>query len=439
MARLQALILCIAYRTATGASHRAFMLAGLAARAAAAMRLNHERHDLDPISNEVRRRTLWSLKILELYFSIGLPEYELLPLENVYLQLPCREEQFQDKAPAVPMEGGSYMLFVRLTSMRRDIMKLTRSIALCDEPFPQFLKLVRSLHNELGQLRIQMPVDPTSPSTGVLRCVSTPWLARHLAMHLSWHQCRCDLYRLLLKGYPEAAPSIVLADLDPEAMSDAVQMCSESALSMIQTLSDVNLHSTNTPVLEYDTAICGYHACRLVLFLAHAQPSGVRFSKEYAISRAELCLAAIKRFFRHSTPAGPILKDLENLISKCDTSPNDWTHLTVRSASNEQSRDPLLSEVARAKQRLAIHSLLRQADFEDGEPPAVVSPSSVSTEIPSVRHRNMYKVLSLEQGWSIRADSSLGYVPQPDAQVQQSPGYEDLPAFSLQTLLFPWV
>lgn len=437
MARLQALIFCVAYRVDTGASQRAFMLAGLAARAATAMRLIHERRDLDLVTNEVRRRTLWSLKILELYFSIGLPEYELLPFENVYLQLPSREEHFQDSTSSLDMEGGAYRLFVRLTSIRRDIMKLNRAIALCDGPFPQLLELIRSLHNELTHLRGQTSMDSNSGMASMTQFVSTPWLARHLAMQLSWHQCRCDLYRLLLSGYPEAAPPIVLADFTA-ATHDAVQICTDSSLSIIQTLSDVNSQCTHSPILEYDAAICGYHACRLVLFLAHAQAESSRLSKEYAISRAELCLAALKRFFRYSAPVDLILKDLEGLISTCSLSPEDWIHLTSRSLPNDQSRDPVLSEAARAKQRLAIHSLLRQAEFEDGEHLSVVSPSSATTETPSNRHRNMYKVLSLEQDRGLRFDLPLAYIMHPRMEAVRADQQGGAPTFSSQQLLFPW-
>ncbi|KEF59502.1 uncharacterized protein A1O9_04346 [Exophiala aquamarina CBS 119918] len=437
MARLQALVLCVAYRIDTGASHRAFMLAGLAARAATAMRLNYERHGLDFVSSEVRRRTLWSLKILEQYFSIGLPEYEILPFENVYLQLPGDEEHFQDSASSSYTEGGAYRLFVRMTSIRRDIMKLNRALTICDEPFPQLPKLIRSLHNELNQLQSQMQAGSNLTMADMAQVVSSPWLARHLVMQLSWHQCRCDLYRLLLPGYPEAAPAIILAGLDAEATKGAVQMCSESSTSIIQKLSDLNSHCTHSPILEYDTAICGYHACRLVLFLAYAQPESSQLSKEYAISRAELCLAAIKRFFRYSAPVGLILKDLERLISTCSSSPGDWTHLIFRSPSTEQSRDPVLSEAARAKQRLAIHSLLRQAEFEDGEPSSGASPYSATTELPSNRQRNMYRVLSFEQDRGLRLNSPLVYVPNPSVEVEQADRHGSPSPFSSQPLLFP--
>ncbi|KAK5036536.1 hypothetical protein LTS07_002263 [Exophiala sideris] len=441
MARLQALIVCVAYRIEMGLTQRAFMLAGLAARAVTAMRLNHERHDLDPVSNEVRRRTLWSLKILELYFSIGLPEYELLPLENVYLQLPCREESFQDSAPSLAMESGAYSHYVKLTSIRRDIMKLTRAISMYDQPFPQLVKLIDSLDHELNHLRCQMTSDCAIPFPSVVRFASTPWLARHLVMQLSWHQCRCDLYRLLLPDYPEAPPAVVLAGLEVQTVENAVRLCLEHSLAIIETLSDLNSQCAQLPLLEYDTAICGYHACRLVLFLAHSQPRLSQLSREYAISRAELCLTAIKRFFRFSMPVRPILRDLERLISTCSTDAVNWTALVFRSTpDDEQSRDPLLSAAARAKQRLAIHSLLRQADFEDSEPQAAVSPSNAGTGHSPVRQRNMYKVLSLEHTSGKRPATEPVSATQVGGEDQHRGLWNDDPgAFSAQpALLFPW-
>ncbi|KAK5102156.1 hypothetical protein LTR70_007466 [Exophiala xenobiotica] len=395
MARLQAIILCVAYRMETGAFQRAFMLAGLAARAATAMRLNHERQDMETVISETRRRTLWSLKILELYFSIGLPEYEILPFENVYLQLPIREDEFQQQSPSSHLELGSYSIFVKLTSIRRDIMKLNRSVALCDQPFPQLIKLIRSLERELCHLRTQMSVDANVSSSSVLDLMNTPWLARQLVMQLSWHQCLCDLYRLLLPGYPEAVPSVVLEGLEHNTTEKAIQSCLEHALAIIQILSEVNSRCMQTRFLEFDTAICGYHAARLVLFLSQSKLCGNQLSREYALSRAELCLAAIRRFFRSSALVNPILRDLERLIAVCASAPHDQSKMFPSSSTEDDVRGPQLPDAAKARQRLAIHSLLRQAEFEDDKHEDVTSPSSAGSALLSRRHRNMQRLLDL--------------------------------------------
>ncbi|KAI1345446.1 hypothetical protein F5Y01DRAFT_300517, partial [Xylaria sp. FL0043] len=96
------------------------MLTATAARFAAAMRLNHERPDLDPITQEVRRRIVWSLKIVKRYFSVGLQEFQACPIETIYLRFPCAENEFGcDNSNG---DDGAYSLFVQLELIRHDIM-----------------------------------------------------------------------------------------------------------------------------------------------------------------------------------------------------------------------------------------------------------------------------------------------------------------------------
>lgn len=110
------------------------MLAALAARTAAALRLNYERTELAPVAQEARRRLYWALYLLDDYFCVGLREFELCPEETIYLQLPCREEIF---AAGQPCQTGMLQLsasddvaamglrgaFMRLTWARRAVMR----------------------------------------------------------------------------------------------------------------------------------------------------------------------------------------------------------------------------------------------------------------------------------------------------------------------------
>ncbi|KAL1901113.1 hypothetical protein Sste5346_002180 [Sporothrix stenoceras] len=133
---LQALLLVIRYRAESGGFSRAFMLSGLAARLAAALRLNYEHHELSPVAQEVRRRTFWSLYFLEEVFCSGLREFELSHPDIIYLQLPREDNNFANEAnPATnsgyllpglglePTAIGPRGLFVKLALVRRNIMK----------------------------------------------------------------------------------------------------------------------------------------------------------------------------------------------------------------------------------------------------------------------------------------------------------------------------
>lgn len=131
---IQASLLIIRFRAANGQFPRAFILAGLAARWAVALRLNYEHTGLGPIAQEVRRRTLWSLYLLEDSFCVGLKEFELLSPEVMHLQLPCEDSDFNDRRPSStgylqsgrgiePEVLGSRAAFIKLALIRRDIMR----------------------------------------------------------------------------------------------------------------------------------------------------------------------------------------------------------------------------------------------------------------------------------------------------------------------------
>lgn len=412
--RLQALLLSISHHMQVGRFQRAFMLAAVASRFAAAMRLNHERQDGSSfVARETRRRILWSLKMLERYFSVGLPEFELCPFEAIYLQLPCREDEFDvghhgNQLPETS-DLGAYSLCVSFENIRRDIMKLTRGIILCDSPLPQLPSLVRCLELTLSEVRPRMPHGPELSFSQINDLLRSPWLPRHIAMQLSWHQCNCDVYRLFLPGYQEAAPQPVLtAILDQKGDEDqeetlagkAERLCFHHASAIITILTTLNQQSTRPLLLEFDVAICGYHAMRLILFLSQFGRSlEARPTAEFAASRAELCLAAIRRFFPGSKLVDPMISEIEQSIralapsSSASASTSKSTPAIVTGTSDFRSevttrspwseRDVVesskgseknlasqsLSSTAKIGQRLAIHSLLRQAEFADTDEP----------------------------------------------------------------------
>ncbi|KAF5609294.1 beta-glucosidase [Fusarium subglutinans] len=156
--------------------------------------------------------------------------------------------------------------------------------------------------------------DPLGNSSNGDRSTSR-WLPRLLLAHISWHQAHCDINRILLPGYSEAAPAAVLVGHDHQALLAAEAQCLHHAMRIIYILTALNQHSTQHHLLEFDTAICAYHATRLILFISRFGQGPARPSPEFALSRAELCLAALKRFFRFSALVSPVLGELEESIA----------------------------------------------------------------------------------------------------------------------------
>jgi hypothetical protein len=391
IARLQAMLLVVLYRAETGRLRRAFMLASLAGRAATAMRLNHERPGSSAVSLEVRRRLMWSLKLVERYFSVGLPEFELCPVENIYIQLPCVEYQFSGDSATweAADDRGSYHISVELEMFRRDVMKLNRSLALCDQPFPQLPKLMDDFQQHLDRIGAQLPDGPELSQTQLEGWLRSRWLPRYLIMRLSFHQTHIDLYRLLLRNFRDAAPRVVLDSLDAEFLNTAETLCIRHARQTVQTIAVLSssLHEDPPRLLEFDTAICAYTASRMLLFTARFGSTPERPSEEFALSRAELCLAAVRRFFPRSMLVRPIIAELRRLIDvfAANGTPAPSRFSSPKPSASSTDRDPStqLSSAARIRQRLAIHSLLRQANFVDDEDEVEEGDGTAAASVPS--------------------------------------------------------
>lgn len=430
IARLQAMLLVILYRAETGQLRRAFMLASLAGRAATAMRLNHERPNTSAISLEVRRRLMWSLKLVERYFSVGLPEFELCPVENIYIQLPCVEYQFSAEtadAWQAADDRGSYHISVKLEMFRRDVMKLNRSLALCDTPFPQLPKLMDDFQQHLDRIGTQLPDGPTQ--THLEGWLQGRWLPRYLIMRLSFHQIHIDLYRLLLRNFRDAAPVVVLDSLDTDFLNRAETLCIRHAKMAVETIAALNKGLNEDPprLLEFDTAICAYTASRMLLFTARFGTTPEQPSEEFALDRAEMCLAAVQRFFPRSMLVRPIIEELRRLIKVFDqndrSAPSRFSSPKPSGASLDRDPTTQLSSAARIRQRLAIHSLLRQANFVDEEdeqeerqpypppaPPAPVDePMTNTTILPTTEPTPGSTTSPYSQGTSTYTDQSMNY------------------------------
>ena len=430
IARLQAMLLVILYRAETGQLRRAFMLASLAGRAATAMRLNHERPNISAISLEVRRRLMWSLKLVERYFSVGLPEFELCPVENIYIQLPCVEYHFSSESPdawEAADDRGSYHISVKLEMFRRDVMKLNRSLALCEGPFPQLPKLIDDFQQHLDRIGAQLPDGPAQ--THLEGWLHNRWLPRYLIMRLSFHQIHIDLYRLLLRNFRDSAPVVVLNSLDTEFLNRAETLCIRHARMAAEIIASLTQGLGESPsrLLEFDTAICAYTASRMLLFTARFGNTPERPSEEFALDRAEMCLAAVRRFFPRSMLVRPIIEELQRLIRVFDqndrSAPSRFSSPKPSAASLERDPTTQLSSAARIRQRLAIHSLLRQANFVDEEdeqeerqqypPPTSTAgtrmdePMTDTTVLPTTEPATTASPYS--QGTSAYADHNLSY------------------------------
>ncbi|KAI1089385.1 fungal-specific transcription factor domain-containing protein [Rostrohypoxylon terebratum] len=372
---LQALLLVICYRIESGEFPTAFMLSALAARTALALRLNYERPELSDVAQEARRRLFWALYLLDDFFCVGLREFELCPEETIHLQLPCDEDHFEagrhvqtgvlrpgirssENTTTIGLRGMS----LRLTSMRRAVMRFNRKVGLGDELSSTIGESIRRFEEELRLLKATLrPGDQYSISN----LTSSRWQVQLIMLHMSWHQCHCDLYRLGLDGYSEAAPSPVLLALHPRDRAGMQLKCLEHAESIIRIVSDFLDYGDGKSLLERDIAVCAFESARLVMF-GGSRVMGAASNLDVAVSKAKLSLALINRFFPYSASTQPLRKDLERLIASYSVRLALQTQGALAEPDAPSARPSnKISQYATSRQRLSVQSLLLQSDFAD--------------------------------------------------------------------------
>ncbi|KAL4994896.1 hypothetical protein BDV10DRAFT_188610 [Aspergillus recurvatus] len=347
--RIQCLLLVVHYHIQSGGFSRAYMMAGMAARSATALRLNYERPDLEPVTQETRRRVLWALTSIDGHFSIGLPEYETMPYAIVYQQLPRPEEEFSDSQSESPNHPNLLAACLQVSKIQRDVMRLTRQLAISDKPLPELPGLVQEIQNELWRLHadLELRYDFSISSTAQpLRLKDSRWFTRYLLASLSWHQVHCDLYRIFLPGYAEAVPTVIMDATDAAFRRHAAAICRIHVQQILKILRGVFV--LDAPLLPSYVAVCAYQSARLTLFLPSLPGTDDRLTEESAADGGNMVLQLLCKFFAAAPWAQDIIADLQRLLR-----------------TGESPASPVWSGPQRHGQ-LAVHSLIRQANFVDG-------------------------------------------------------------------------
>ena len=126
------------------------------------------------------------------------------------------------------------------------------------------------------------------------------WPPQYALLHMSWHQCHCDLYRPFITDYPELGPHAVLNGMSEPDRKIMRDKCFDHAEQIVRILSDFLTRKKEQHLLEHDAAICAYHAARLILLRAEDTPQNRNSPEHIAINKAQLCLNVITQYFSFS-------------------------------------------------------------------------------------------------------------------------------------------
>ncbi len=129
---------------------------------------------------------------------------------------------------------------------------------------------------------------------------------RLLMVHLSWHQAYCDLYRILLTSYREAAPPSTLQGINRQEILGRQGLCLQHAVAIVYLLAEFSQQCT-AQTIDSDTAICAYQSSRIILFAAGTNCTAQRIEKTDAIQKARFCQSIVERYFARSLITDPLV------------------------------------------------------------------------------------------------------------------------------------
>jgi hypothetical protein len=312
--------------------------------------------------------------MLDDYMAAGLPECEFCPYEIIHLKLPGSEEAFhadvmaepdvrssQNDAHGVP-DNNLLSVAIRQAQIRRDLLRLRRRLDNTTGPVPELTSLVDDFAMTLGR---HLPRHYTTEE--MRKYARSRWLIRYIVVHLSWHQCYCDAYRLFLPGYKEAAPAKILKDVPETYIAEAAAICMRHALEILRILRDVDSMRQALQAYSLETSVCGYHAARLVLFISRSpfNPVGDGPTEATALTHATTTLEILERMHSSAAINRLVTAEMKKIILNYSTGQVSRSQESSDGEDINHNQRGRYSDGAKQRQSLGIHSILRQSRFRD--------------------------------------------------------------------------
>ncbi|KAG5970487.1 hypothetical protein E4U55_001652 [Claviceps digitariae] len=358
--KVQALVLMIKHRILSNKYPSAFMLLSMASRFAAALRLNHNSPNLCFLAQESRRRLMWSLYCIDTGIAAGYRDFALWRAERIFVSLPCNERNFEFDLPQpaemlnpdrngvdVPLseDVGSLALHIRILHLRQKIIEFTKDVLVSRtiSDTSSLQEPVLALHKQLDDFAGRLPASfQFSESSLRLRAYS-PRICVFVMIHVWWHQCHCDLYRMTMAGFREALPEATLLCLDRGFLAHCQRQCVDHSLAMANIFASMQKLGAK-PVADLDLALCAYQCARMLKYALHGGGEKFGLTLESVTEKAKVCLQAIKQCCM-GPAAGAIRCDLERLISQglgtdvSSLSPRDDTRLDANKSNQAAEAD----------------------------------------------------------------------------------------------------
>ncbi|KAH6677830.1 hypothetical protein F5X68DRAFT_270231 [Plectosphaerella plurivora] len=359
----------------------------LLARLAYILRLNHEEDRLPFLIQERRRRLMWSIYVVDTFYSSGRTEFTAVSTETIHLRLPCNEQSFAMDVPVVtePLipptdqppsrDMGLMAYIIRVLDIRDRTQRLSLTITNHRKPLPECLVAVESIERELRELRASLPPTYLFDHKNFFLRAYTPTRTPFLMLHAWWHQTHCDLYRFVIPGFREGLPAAEIAQLPTPFVAACRANCLSHALSVSRVL-DMAKQAGVDIIADPCLAMCAFHSARIISRLG--QPPLGDVPKLELVRRLAACAAALEEQAGMYPTTGILRGGIMDLIHDAQRTPRGSSPMrSIWEAEEAEADEPdgstpsarAASEGHEVYSKYSVTEEIRKLKFqeEDGE------------------------------------------------------------------------
>ncbi|CAG8188847.1 unnamed protein product [Penicillium salamii] len=330
--------------------------------------LNHENPKLTTTAREIRRRIMWSIFILERRLAGGQEDLITCPKNAMHIQLPSTEKDFElaissRTGPLVPTEThresssmGIRAYFCRLSSIRHEILQYTRRVvsqgANANDTGSELLQLESDLLDFKNSLPEALVLNERNLN---LRAFS-PQMRRYVMLHAAWHQCHCDLYRLMIPGLRDSLSGEILRNTS----SDFMMYCQTQAVDHANAFFDIlqmALRIGDEIMLDPGIKILVYQCTRIITQASDIGLLGTKSETLETLSKLTNAAEILLPMIAVNQSTSQLYQEIQELISTAAARASDPGTVTPVSEAKRISDANILDILAQ----------IRQNDINEGE------------------------------------------------------------------------
>jgi hypothetical protein len=349
ISNLMSVILLHEHESRVGKLSACFLLSGLAARMSQALQINLE-YDFDVLCSdstmdctekECRRRLMWACYFLDSGTCSGVKQLQLIDESDIKIQLPCSEDNFlferscitetmipgetlkfanlfdRPISPTANMDYRAYL--IRIMIIRNRVLRYVKCFMEDENPWLPTSEFSR-IHSDLMAWKMSCPSDlALTPSVIFIR-KEQGLLSPLFHIHMLYHLCYCDIYRIVMPGlsYPKTSSIEAIQIAAPvDFLIEKQDACYQHACHISDIFQTALYHAPQAPG-DPGLAIAPHEATRIqIVYITKIAADRITEEKVAAtIKLIEYNIMYLQAITRRAPSCAKILVAVEKLIQK---------------------------------------------------------------------------------------------------------------------------